>query len=492
MPINERLNLSVSFGGAVKATATTTIIDTSLPAYEYILVGSNPSSTEIYQSDAPTYLLSSNVSTVNEGDAITFTLNTTMLDTGTIIPYTITGVSVSDISLSTLTGNFVTDATGKATLSFSIINDIATEGNETLILTLNALNVSKSVIINDTSMMPTYVAGWYGNSTGTTGVLSSVDEGQHAYLVVKTTNVPNGTVLNVTLTGGINVADLAEVSLSTTITVTNNIAYRLYNTKIDETTEGNEIVNASVYLDSNLVATANLTINDTSTAPITSGVIDVVGIFVKTETYSSKSYDIGWGVNAYDYFVSKIGRAPFAGENISFNVGSSTALVATNTSVGALHFDNRFNNVGSLTLSNSGIVLGHGKRGRGPSEVANQEDLRGGAALLNTSSITINTTNSGIIAGGGGGGASVSGSFNNVEGGDGAPWGRDDTSISFTTVTSSSTNAGGGRFPGTGGNWGEYGQQNSENDYYNYGYPGYVMQGLGTINNINGGITRGR
>lgn len=485
MPINERLNLSVSFGGAVKATATTTIIDTSLPAYEYILVGTNPSSTEIYQSDAPTYLLSSNVSTVNEGDAITFTLNTTMLDTGTVIPYTITGVSVSDISLSTLTGNFVTDAAGKATLSFNIINDIATEGNETLILTLNALNVSKSVIINDTSMMPTYVAGWYGNSTGTTGVLSSVDEGQHAYLVVKTTNVPNGTVLNVTLTGGINVADLAEVSLSTTITVTNNIAYRLYNTKIDETTEGNELVKANVYLNSTLVSTANLTINDTSITPPIITIIPTGGVVDGT-------YKVIRGFNLADEFIKVMGRAPAASEDIVLEVPVNWALVGNDASTPGITIDNRFNTVSSITITNQGLIAGKGGNGAGGDSSGGRflRPTDGGTGIKNTSTLNIVVNNSSII-GGGGGGSGTNGVYvqDVVFGGDGGiPYGYTHRGgfVGYKGLPAGpdpAQTSGGLGMNGAKGsaNWGEY-----------FGFGGFIKEGLVTINNINGGITRGR
>ena len=147
MPINEQLSFSVSFGGNVKASATTTINDTSRPAYEYMLVGSNPSTTEIAEIDIPTYTLASNKTSVNEGETIIFTLSTTMLDTGTVVPYTITGITLSDLNSGALTGSFTTDATGKSVLQVQISDDNLTEGIEILTITLNGKNISKSVTI---------------------------------------------------------------------------------------------------------------------------------------------------------------------------------------------------------------------------------------------------------------------------------------------------------------------------------------------------------
>lgn len=64
-----------------------------------------------------TYALSVNNAIVNEGAQFIITLTTTNVDDGTTIPYTITGVTSSDISGSSLTGSFTVNSnTATATL----------------------------------------------------------------------------------------------------------------------------------------------------------------------------------------------------------------------------------------------------------------------------------------------------------------------------------------------------------------------------------------
>ena len=127
---------TVSSSGTVVATSSTvTINDTS----------TTPS----------TYQLTSNKDSVNEPDSVTFTLTTTNVVNGTNVPYTISGVSPSDIGGAALTGNFVVDNNNTATLTLSITEDNFTENNESLVIT--AGGQSKTVTINDTSTTPSTV-----------------------------------------------------------------------------------------------------------------------------------------------------------------------------------------------------------------------------------------------------------------------------------------------------------------------------------------------
>ena len=263
MPMNEQLSFSVSFGGSVKATASTTIVDTSRPEYEYILVGNSTSSTAITEIDIPTYVLSVNKTTVNEGDAVTFTLTTTMLDVNTPVPYTITGITSADLSSGGLTGNFVINADGTATVTPTLKNDLLTEGTESMTLTLNGKSISKTVTINDTSGTAAYDVGWYSDANGV-NVISSTNEGTTTYLVIKTTNVANGTVFNYTISGSGVTSDDIGGALSGNITINNNIGSVTYTTKADRLTEGDESLTVTIKHGTTTVGTANLTINDTS------------------------------------------------------------------------------------------------------------------------------------------------------------------------------------------------------------------------------------
>lgn len=125
-----------SISGPIVASSTLVINDTSLA----------PST--------PTYVLSSNIASVNEGSAVTISLATTNVTTGTEIYYTITGVSPTDLGISVLTGLFFT-ANDITTQTFNIAADMLTEGSETLTLTLDGMpDHSISVTINDTSVAP--------------------------------------------------------------------------------------------------------------------------------------------------------------------------------------------------------------------------------------------------------------------------------------------------------------------------------------------------
>ena len=205
MPINEQLSFSVSFGGNIKASATATINDTSRPAYEYVLVGSNPSSTEITEIDIPTYALATNATSVNEGETVTFTLTTTMLDTGAVVPYTVTGISAADLSSGSLTGTFTTNASGTGTVSFTLANDNSSEGTETLTLTLNGKAISKSVTINDTSVSTTYAVNIYDSPVN--GSIVTSNAGTEVYGRITLTNGVSGHVFSVSVTGVTAIVD---------------------------------------------------------------------------------------------------------------------------------------------------------------------------------------------------------------------------------------------------------------------------------------------
>jgi hypothetical protein len=101
------------------------------------------------------YTLSRSQATVDEGDSFTITLNTVNVPTGTLLPYTITGIQATDLEApgeTSLTGSFTIDAVGASQKSFNIKEDSSVdEGSETFLLTLNNGGDNISVTINDTS-----------------------------------------------------------------------------------------------------------------------------------------------------------------------------------------------------------------------------------------------------------------------------------------------------------------------------------------------------
>ena len=130
----------------------------------------------------PTYTLSADNTTINEGDTVTITLTTTDVPDATTVAYTVTGVNTSDLSAGTLTGNFtITSNTG--TVQFTLAEDATTEGVETLTLALDNGGDSINISITDTSADSTtqdYVADDYvvdgfvtSPAAGSTGTIDS-------------------------------------------------------------------------------------------------------------------------------------------------------------------------------------------------------------------------------------------------------------------------------------------------------------------------------
>lgn len=112
--------------------------------------------------DPVTYSISANVSSVNEGAAVGFTVTTNSVPDGTIVYWTTSGnVSSSDFSDSTTSGN-VTISSGSANIVRSLTADATTEGTEHFALQLRLGSISGSivatssnVIVNDTSILVT-------------------------------------------------------------------------------------------------------------------------------------------------------------------------------------------------------------------------------------------------------------------------------------------------------------------------------------------------
>jgi hypothetical protein len=99
----------------------------------------------------PTYAIGRSLSAVNEGSSVVFTLSTTNVANGTVLPYTISGISSTDVTTGSLTGSF-TVSNNLATATITLSADRLTEGAETATLTLNNAAASNFVVVNDTSV----------------------------------------------------------------------------------------------------------------------------------------------------------------------------------------------------------------------------------------------------------------------------------------------------------------------------------------------------
>lgn len=212
------------------------------------------------------YNITSSASTANEGDTLTFTLNTTGLTPGTVIPYTISGVSSADIAGGLLTGKFNIGAGGVAITRVRILEDNLTEGQETLRIRLtNMPSVETSVNIRDTSLSPSISLRFSANSNGT-GTITTANEGQVIYLVINATNVPVGSIYNLHYNNStVNDADFVGVRPAT-VTIDTATTIIPYTVKADYVTETSEILAVAVskgtYAEN--IAATTLTVVDSS------------------------------------------------------------------------------------------------------------------------------------------------------------------------------------------------------------------------------------
>ena len=211
----------------------------------------------------PIYQLSSDVINIDEGQSVTITLLTDNVQTGTSIPYTITGVSSDDISGAPLTGNFIVGTTDSVTLT--VTEDALTEGNESLTFTLDNGEDDIDVIITDTSLTPIY---------NLTSNVTNIDEGQSVTISLLTENIQTGVNVPYTITGVssddiggapltgnfvISETNVFPYSFPVTFDVSDNIIN--FNITEDFITEGVEIFTLTL---DNVGDFIDVTINDTS------------------------------------------------------------------------------------------------------------------------------------------------------------------------------------------------------------------------------------
>ena len=233
---NETLTVS-----AKGQTVSTAIVDTS-------------------KTPVPTYTVSVNADTVNEGATASFTLSTTNVAAGSKVPYAISGTAITsgDVVGGALSGAVTVDSTGRATISVPIAADRKTEGSEKL--TVSAMGSSASVTVNDTSLTPQPVYRL-------TAAASTVNEGSVAVFNLSTENVDPGTVLSYTVVpnGNFDAADVVKGRMSGTVAVGKDGGATIrVPIRDDDTTElVAESITVTVQNQS-----ASMTINDTSKEPV--------------------------------------------------------------------------------------------------------------------------------------------------------------------------------------------------------------------------------
>jgi len=269
-------------------------------------------------STAPTYQIAS-AANINEGSALTATVTTTNVPSGTTLYWTIDNISSSNADFNTLSGS-LSITNGVGTFSVTPKADLLTEGSETFTLSVRTGSVSGPVVvtsgtitINDTSTTPVPTYSISGPA--------SINEGSTGTFTVSTTNVANGTVVywgvwNVGSSQAINTADFTATTGS--VTINNNTGTFQLSATADLTTEGSEeftvaLSTGSNYTGTELARTSTIVINDTS-------------VFSPT---------IAWGQTLADYNRGSGSNQTYSPPAISVaNISSKQILIACLTAGG--------------------------------------------------------------------------------------------------------------------------------------------------------------
>jgi hypothetical protein len=274
----------------------------------------------------PRGVLTCNTENVLEGQTALFTLDTDNVNTGVVIPYTLSGVGITASDLNVpLTGNLTINSTGFATLSVTPNVDFVSEGSngvETLSLTVHhPLNLTKTIFVTD---LPKPIFSLVANT-------NIINEGQSVRFTLSSlSNVANTTFPYVIT--GVNSSGDIDVPLRGTLTYANNSANLVVTTNSTMVTAGSPTMRFEVDLTSQDVA--NLTqsvaiIDQTPTKLLLTANTDSIaeGQSVKFTLEAN-----GWNGNVFSYTITGISSGDIDPTPLTGNltiVSNSANLVVT-------------------------------------------------------------------------------------------------------------------------------------------------------------------
>ena len=142
----------------------------------------------------PSYALSANAASADEGASVLFTLTTANVAAGSTFTYTLGGVNSSDVAGGSLTGVATVGSDGKAVIQVNLAADGVTDGAKTL--TVSVAGQTAAVAVNDTSVTPVVTAPSYALTA-----VDSVAEGAVATFLLQTTGLSAGSQVGYKITG---------------------------------------------------------------------------------------------------------------------------------------------------------------------------------------------------------------------------------------------------------------------------------------------------
>lgn len=173
------------------------------------------------------YNLTANKTTVDEGSSVVVTLTTSGLSNGTRVPYTIGGVTQSDI-VNNLQGIFVIE-NNTASVTIYTTSDSVNEPDRTLFVKLDNNKAITGLVLDDD---PYYTISQFPDRT--------IIEGEDVIITVNAYNVPDEVVLYYSMSGTINTFDLAQPLSGVFGTLVDGTVTRTFNTIRNGGDSGNE------------------------------------------------------------------------------------------------------------------------------------------------------------------------------------------------------------------------------------------------------------
>jgi len=221
--------------------------------------------------NTPTYTVGVSTTIISEGQSVNFTIDTTDVAAGTTLYFnTATSMEAADFSDNSLTGSFsiigVGATAGVATVTRTIANDFATEGQETFSLTIRTNSTTGPVVATSSQITVNDVVASFSVAESST----SVNEGGTVTFTVTGSNIPNGTYYYSVEqeSGVITSSDFNPASLTGSFAISSNTGTFSITLANDFTTDSSESFSVNIRRGSvtgTVVASSNIiTINDTS------------------------------------------------------------------------------------------------------------------------------------------------------------------------------------------------------------------------------------
>lgn len=207
------------------------------------------------------------ITNINEGQSFYLHILTTDIEDGSEVTLSYSGTYDRDDFVSALPTK-VTIVNNYARVRYDVKADGISESAEYMdifMLYNDVLFAEERILINDTSTNGGLVAKFSSNRFGTND-LSWINEGETFFLIMSAAGYPNGTEFNLRYSGQAIAADFSD-ELPTKIVIENEVGICTYVALADRTTEGDESFIVSVMEDARVLASANLTILDSSQSP---------------------------------------------------------------------------------------------------------------------------------------------------------------------------------------------------------------------------------